>query len=541
MEQNVHPVSRSYQVSLPRVVGGLLICALIAGAVAPLVGVDDDARVATTPGDFLAGADGGRDGTSGTGSTSATGAGGAPSPGGGSTGAGVSGTRSGGGGGDEAASATGAGAGVTTGGGGSPAPTEQLRASDVGITEDTIRIGAMTLDCPACAAFGLDMSGTPHPQIARAFVDEINDNGGVSGRQLELFAAGYDPVEDGVSGGGTQRAACIELTERRRVFAVVQGGITGNGCIYTEHETPLVTGLDFDAEDPDTFNESSGRLWMSGASAGRILLDWARQLDGQQLLTPSTRWGLVTDDVAEPRVRQHLLAELERLGYAPTHVTVVSGTDVSGAAVKIAQEVPIMRSKDVTHVLIATGFIGAQMWVNEAQRNGWRPQYIVSDFPSAADDFSGGSINNQGGWEGAIAVSSAMEITGLDQWRAHPVSGPCIEVFERRTGRTPATNDIGWINQYCVHLLHIFVPAMSRAGPNPTRESLVQALAGLGEFPMAALGNTGSFGGAYAFGPTKWSAVNFGQRKVWQSPCPRAGDNDNACYVPVGPVYRLAA
>lgn len=533
-EQVLRSSGRPNRFNLPAVVGGLLICALIAAAVAPLVGADRGERVGTTTPEFLAGTETAEGGVA---ATPPTGPGGLPLSGGPSAGSAASGTATG----PASGSSPDGGSADATAADGA-APSEARTASDIGVTEDTIRIGAMTLQCNQCAAFGVGVGAegdASHAQIAQAFIDEINGRGGINGRQLELFTAGYDPVADSVSGGGTQRAACIDLTERRQVFAVIMGAFGDNGCVHTEHGTPMLHALDFNADDPETFNESEGRLWLLGATSARVLLDWARQLDGQQLLTPSTKWGLLTDESSEPMVRQYLLAELERLGYSPTHVTVLSA-DPGSAAVKTAQEVPVMRSKGVTDVLLATNFVAQGVWVNEAQRNGWRPQYLVSDFPSPADDFSGGTVNASGGWAGAIAVSSSLELTPA-QWREHPVAGPCIEVFERNSGRTATLNDIGWIINYCTNLLNVFVPAMSRAGANPTRQSLVQALAGLGEFPMATLGNVGTFGGPYSLGSVKWSATDFGQRKVWQSPCPREGDSDNACYVPVGPVYRMAA
>ena len=78
----------------------------------------------------------------------------------------------------------------------------------------------------------------------------------------------------------------------------------------------------------------------------------------------------------------------------------------------------------------------------------------------------------------------------------------------------------------------MFELAATNAGPNLTRESFVQALAARGPVEMPGfVGNQGIFGGAYGFGPVKWSGASFTNTKVWTIPCPRPADNDGKCWV----------
>lgn len=533
---------------IPAIVGGLVVGALAMGAIAPLVGTDRSTS-ATSGAAFELGAEAGDASDGGLSSASSDGDD-LAIPGADSAG-------SAGGAGSQAASGLAAGAAGPAGtaatgqtgsvgadsGGDDAGPAVERTASDVGVTEDTIRIGIMNLDCKGCAAFGFRTDDVASQrQMAQAFVDDINERGGIAGRRLELHAANYDPVQDAIRGGGTYRAGCIELTENKKVFAMVFSSVGGEAdmsCFTEEHETPAISFLT-GSPDPEAFARSGGRLWGLSASSARLLTDWAVQLDQQGLLRRGTKWGLVHDEEENPTVSRYLQAELERRGLKPARVTVLP-LDPSAATVKIAQEVPAMQAAGITHVVFATNFVNGASWVRESQRNGYRPQYLLGDYVSPADDFSGGQYASGGdSFRGAIAISSAAELTPAEL-DADAAAASCFAVFAQQLGRDPGDGEEKANVLPVCSAIRRFEDAMRRAGPNPTRQSWVQAMAATGEFPLPGfLGGKGSFGGRYAFGQTKWTAVDFGQRKVWTSPCPRQGDDDGQCWVPQGPIHRMA-
>lgn len=514
---------RPNRFQLPNLMAGIVLGVLVAGALAPLVGTDDGPASTAAP-DFLAGEPGEV-------TSAVTGPAGMPDDPGASPLGGAS----------DPAATPGAGSAAPTAAPGAAAPTsdEPRTASDVGVTESTIRIGAMTLNSPGAAALsGTPNDPTPQAVMVKAFVDEVNERGGIHGRKLELVTADYDPVSDFANGGGSERAACLELTRNRKVFAVVMGGTLSNSCIYEEHKTPLLTYADALAAEPEAFNRTEGRIWVQGVSSGRALLDWARQLDRQQLLTKQTKWGVVYGEGYERQsVERTFLPEMKRLGYEPSHVTVYP-VDFTATPVKFAQDVPAMRAKGITHVVLATNFAANTFWVRESERNGWHPQYLVSDFPNDVNSLTGSSTAKAGDWRGAIAVSSWRE-PRMDELQREPASKRCLDIYRKGTGR--AVDDVQWPFWYC-NGVKIFELAATKAGVNLTRQGFVRALASLGSFPMAgAFNESGSFGGAYAFGPTRWSAKVLAQRKVWTEPCPAHYKDNHGCWVPVGPVYPMAA
>jgi ABC-type branched-subunit amino acid transport system substrate-binding protein len=281
-------------------------------------------------------------------------------------------------------------------------------------------------------------------------------------------------------------------------------------------------------------------LWLTSTTSARTLLDWARQIDRQALMNKSTKFGIVvTDGPQRQQVEKNLIPELRRLGYTPAHVAVIPN-DYAQVPVKTASEVPTMKGKGVTVVLMAADYAVSQGWIRESERNGWKPQYLQSDFPGGAHDYSGGQNSQAGDWSGAIAVSSTREWTAAE-FRANPLTKHCLDVYERARGSETPNLLVGWVLNYC-DTYRIFELAATRAGTNLTRRGLVQALASLGEFPLAgAFGDVGSFGGPYPFGPVRWSAYTQAQRKVWRKPCPHEDPDTDGCYVPEGPVYRMAA
>jgi hypothetical protein len=511
------------------VVGALIFGVVIGGGLVPLVGTDVVDTTATgTPSVFGTASGGAGSGSAG-GDGSVPGASSAPggesvdgaSPGGptpGGTGGTATGTESG------APTATG------TPGSDQAGPPVPLTATDVGVTADVIRIGAQTQACRACANVGVGTSSVSHALIVRAFVDDINARGGIHGRTVEVFTADYDPVQDAVSGGGTQRAGCLELTERRQVFAIVHGA-TGstNGCVYNEHATPLITTFE-GGFDPETFNDSEGRLWTIMASNGRILVDWARQLVARGLLTPDTRYGIVTEETGDSDavVDRYLASELTRLGMPPTHVAVMP-QNTAVFPTSAAQQVAAMRAAGVNTVLYALNIVSAGLFTQAAERDGWRPQYLVSEFPNGANDFSGGQ--HPASFEGAIAISTTPERSQAEV-RADPESRRCLDIFEQAAGRPAAyPGEFGPVFMYC-RTVQLFELAATIAGPNLTRESFVRALAQVGRVAMPDLvGSQATFGGAYGLGPVKWSGADLTNVKVWTTACPRDDDNDGRCWV----------
>ena len=109
-----------------------------------------------------------------------------------------------------------------------------------GVTEDTVKIGFSYVDLEALAQAGvLDITHGPYEEIMQSLVDDLNENGGINGRQVEVVFGAYDAV-----GNEDSLALCAKLTEDEQVFAVLGGFIGDNNlCVVEQHETVLVGGI----------------------------------------------------------------------------------------------------------------------------------------------------------------------------------------------------------------------------------------------------------------------------------------------------------
>lgn len=123
--------------------------------------------------------------------------------------------------------------------GGEDAPAEL----GPGVTEDSITIAYAYLDFDLLVEMGLSPAGWGDQQAAfQAVVDQVNDEGGINGRQIEVVYEAYSPL-----GTEDAEAVCLRLTEDNEVFAVL-GGFLGpaepaNTCIVGRQGTTLVGGV----------------------------------------------------------------------------------------------------------------------------------------------------------------------------------------------------------------------------------------------------------------------------------------------------------
>ncbi|MEM9464642.1 MAG: ABC transporter substrate-binding protein [Actinomycetota bacterium] len=119
-----------------------------------------------------------------------------------------------------------------------------LTASWTGVTEDTIQIGVTMLDFEALVSANLSAQGWGDQiAVTEALVAEVNDNGGINGRMLEVVAYEfYDPTDP-----TDAERACAAVTQDNEVFANVGGFLgpaagTADPCIVGANETIMVGG-----------------------------------------------------------------------------------------------------------------------------------------------------------------------------------------------------------------------------------------------------------------------------------------------------------
>ena len=155
--------------------------------------------------------------------------------------------------------------------------TTTLASSTVGISDDQINIAFIGVDFSALAATGLVPDLGDQQKQVQSIVDEINANGGINGRKINL----HFKLLDVLSGGADAiQAACIEATQEFKAAVVILPPAAARDlarCTAVTNKTLTIyaTGM-----DSGLYTESQGRLFTPGGmSIDRQMRGWANEMD----------------------------------------------------------------------------------------------------------------------------------------------------------------------------------------------------------------------------------------------------------------------
>lgn len=362
-------------------------------------------------------------------------------------------------------------------------------ASDQGVTADRVKIGFTVVRTGNLSATGFALGLRQDQQEAiRALVDWGNRSGGANGRTIDYVAVEEDPTNS-----STWQPTCIQLTEDEKVFAVLAASShlgAGNEC-YIEHRVPQIasaaTGV------AESMFERGGGLFLSTASSGtRAALNWADQAMQEGQIGPGEgELGLLTDecpqdveiyDVAlKPFLQQHGVSYVENR----------MSCDIGAAQQQVPAAVLQLRQAGVDRVFLGVIFTTAQTFMQQAEAQGWRPTYLVSDlWGNNLDVLSRNFPPEQfDGTVGATFSQSGIERAGVEYNEDIKL---CNAVLTE-AGLPPITDVMGKDAEIINHCDHFFLfrRIMDRLGPNPTRA----------EWPRAAT-EVGTLHGGYAASTT---------------------------------------
>src|SRR5690348_16294322 len=129
------------------------------------------------------------------------------------------------------------------------ATTTTIPGTGIGVTGNTIKLGVAMINF-ACIPKSFVDEERPKQQAAnQAYIDDINNRGGISGRTITPVFKTVCPLAD-----TDGQAACTSFADDSQVFAVIGefGQITPNIplCVTKQHNRPLITyGLTQDMVD----------------------------------------------------------------------------------------------------------------------------------------------------------------------------------------------------------------------------------------------------------------------------------------------------
>lgn len=362
----------------------------------------------------------------------------------------------------------------------------ELTATAHGVTAETIKIGAPEIDFEELGNLGLAQIlrggiGT----VLEVLAEELNENGGICGRMVEVVNFKYLPF-----GTDTSLAACVYFTEDEEVFAVL-GEFTrvpaGNLCVTETHSTALIAAP-YTAEDHARANAP----WLHmGIASDRRLEVFVTALDKAGLLADAGNVAVHSDAVRQERVDNFLVPALEAAGVSIVERTVLDvppGDTQAGAAVwRTFQE--IYRSADIDTLFVE----GDSSSVEQLIQSGLDIALFTTDTEPMA-----------------FALEESSDPSYFD---AYTLGGPfvegstnqrmddCIEIFERRSGVDVVPTHLlpeeesDWFTpvSFGCAAFDLFVQVAAAAGPNLTNETLQAAIDGFGaiELPNQAFASLG--------------------------------------------------
>jgi len=351
----------------------------------------------------------------------------------------------------------------------------ELTATDTGVTESVIRVGAVF---PDTSVIGRD-PGDIEAKF-QTIADAINDAGGINGRSLELHVRLANPLDD-----NDWESICVELTEDIEVFAVV--GLfprTNTDCYAGLNDTIVVSTF---AITPGQMDGYTAPALTTTGHAERLVGVRVAALFDADLLTEGMKVAVVGGQQGEAAHEQYVAA-LTEAGADVVADTVVLGD--GNDLVALTDEMIIL-----TEVWKSSGaevIVGSSDQAAQALLIGYNNADI--DLPMLLPEGTGVDPSlmrdNQGLTLAPFELATAL-IDGDDQPTKYEAGAEgvreCVDAFQDASGEVIALdesrNNIAPTVVAC-QVFDIFVPIAGAAGANLTTESFAAAAEAFGQISV---------------------------------------------------------
>jgi branched-chain amino acid transport system substrate-binding protein len=348
--------------------------------------------------------------------------------------------------------------GASTADGGSGAANE---ASDTGVTEDTIKLGAH-FPLTGVAAPGY----SEIPTGAKAYYDYVNANGGVYDRQIE-----YIYRDDAYNPTNTSQVV-NQLVLEDEVFAIVSG-------LGTPTHSAVLDFLNSEGV-PDLFVSSGSLLWGDDVETNPYTFGWQTDYEsegkiiGQYIAEefPDAKVGLFLQDDdfgedGEQGIREFIddqVVAAER--YTPGNTNVgpqIAALQAAGADFVVGFNVPSYTALSQLTAL----------------QLGYKPQWFYSNVGSdpqlvgsLLNNFSQGKVTDASVLDGTLTTDYLPTVDEPDN--------PWVQLFQKVWDESGQDGELTNYKIYGMAQAYTTVQALQAAGQNPTRDGLVEAIEQVG-------------------------------------------------------------
>lgn len=408
--------------------------------------------------------------------------------------------------------------------------TEERIASDIGVTEDTIRIGVLNADLDPLREIGFPLAEALSTDFLLSTVgvwfDRWNEAGGINGRMIEIVPLTWDPLDT-----ATMQDACTKATLDEEVFLVINNSGFNTSfidCFTVDNDMLFFFGETASQAQIDLAPE---RLFIMNPPAEVAAEVGSRVIIEDGIIEPGDKVGILSSVGQAPQAAAAAATEvLEAAGHDVLTIEINTLVDDNSAVnAESAAAVSQFSAENVDHVLVLLPFVQAAGFWGEvgSVEPDWE-RTIIDGNTAVCTPF--GASRTDPAAEGSVCVTAyssyVSEITeGVRPDTTHEAecraawiadfedefggrSDPGVpngEILETADGETLAAD---YSLRPC-SMAYMLEEALMNAGVNPTRDSVAAAMRDVSG-PVAFTSNDeGAFGPDKNYFATQMQAVRF--------------------------------
>ena len=382
--------------------------------------------------------------------------------------------------------------------------------ADAGVdpTPNPLKLGIVMVDYEAIKDF-VDFHRGDQERTAQVFVDWINDNGGIGGRQIEPIYRTFNPIPGQEP---TSLTTCTELTEDEGVFAVLGVFIDFSGdaqlCLTRDHNTILLT-------------HELAQAWLDESPPGLLVTpDYVLEEDAANLITLLGEEGtlegrtvaVLGDTQGQARIDDVIVPGLEEIDaeLGTVGVLTLGSADTTAAQAQMDSFMERWEDEGVGAFFIDGLTASALQWVEQIHEQ-FPDALIIADAAATIEQARSAQVSgaDPNPYAGMLSVIGQ---TDTEVWDTNETLAECVSVYEEATGETvdgpeeQVADADGRINQtwiairdFCTEFL-MFQQIAEAAGAELTVETWQEAVSDFGELTLPSTEYASICEGKYAAG-----------------------------------------
>ena len=378
---------------------------------------------------------------------------------------------------------------------------DNVASDEDGVAADSVNVATLSIDFKPLAEIGFGFTELDPTETFSVFADELNENGGVCGRTVDVQRIVYDVLQ--AQGG----QACVEATEDRTNLVVNTATYDEVLCL-TDAGLPAFTGADVTEAD---LEDSGGLLFTRypvledqyAATVQHALDDGA--LEGKV----GVWYGSVFPNQGDA-VEDTVLPMLDDAGidYTAYRTDYAGPSDPEGNTV-LTSAATDFASQEVDTVLMFVQNTNHTGMETELDAQGLSPRYISAPMSgNTSNELFADRFGTRDIADGQQFVTFTLGPTELSP--DDPIAASCNEIWTRRTGAAveESSFDYGLVTSTCVQV-DVLAAALSLAGGDLTRDRFVAALQELPPYRVPPLLGEVAWSADEHAGPALFAAQDY--------------------------------